>query len=375
LREKLILWLVIVSIVISLNTVYADKTNELQDELTQINRDIKNAQNMLSSIKTQKNSVLLEKEEIEKSIETAEKELDEIDKLLKISEQKIGSKQKELLTATERSENQYELLKKRVRVMYEQGDVSYLEIILQSATFSDFLARIEMIKDIIEYDEELFIELETNKNLLLKIKRELQAEQVKKEKLKEGIIEKTNELDENVKVRGEILEELTSQQGKYLEALNELEETSKKIGQELKKLQELNKRKYAGGKLEWPCFGYYEITSPYGYRIHPITKTKKLHTGIDIAAPYDAEVTAANDGVVVYSGWNGGYGKCVIIDHGGGIATLYGHNNSILVNVNDEVKKGDLISKVGSTGLSTGPHLHFEVRENGSTVNPMSYFN
>jgi murein DD-endopeptidase MepM/ murein hydrolase activator NlpD len=130
---------------------------------------------------------------------------------------------------------------------------------------------------------------------------------------------------------------------------------------------------YAGGVMKWPTPGYTRVSSPYGMRIHPIYKVKKMHTGIDIDAPSGAKIVAANSGKVILAGWNGGYGNCVIIDHGGGLATLYAHQSKILVSVGDKVQKGDTVGKVGSTGLSTGPHLHFEVRKNGSTTNPIPY--
>ena len=134
-----------------------------------------------------------------------------------------------------------------------------------------------------------------------------------------------------------------------------------------------NPVKYTGGRFAWPVPGSQRITSYYGYRIHPVYKTKKFHTGIDVGAGYGLAIVAAGDGVVTMATTNGGYGKCVIINHGSGITTLYGHCSTLLVSVGDKVTKGQTIAKVGSTGVSTGPHLHFEVRVNGSTTDPLQY--
>ena len=130
---------------------------------------------------------------------------------------------------------------------------------------------------------------------------------------------------------------------------------------------------YIGGELAWPVPGYTRITSEYGMRVHPITGQYKLHTGVDISAPMGANFIAANDGIVVKAEYNTAYGRMVIIDHGGGISTLYAHGSEILVEVGQTVKRGDSILKVGSSGYSTGPHAHFEVRINGVVTDPMPY--
>ena len=135
-----------------------------------------------------------------------------------------------------------------------------------------------------------------------------------------------------------------------------------------------NPIKYTGGKFAWPVPSTQRITSQYGYRNHPVYKTKKFHSGIDIGAAYGVDIVAAADGVVTLATTNGGYGKCVIINHGSGITTLYGHNSTMLVESGQRVTKGQIIAKAGSTGVSTGPHLHFEVRINGSTVDPLQYY-
>ena len=130
---------------------------------------------------------------------------------------------------------------------------------------------------------------------------------------------------------------------------------------------------YVGGVMAWPVPGYTRITSPFGMRVHPVTGIYKLHTGTDIGAPIGANFIAANDGVVIKAGFNKAYGNMVIIDHGGGVSTLYAHGSEILVTVGQQVKKGDPVLKVGMTGYATGPHAHFEVRVNGEYVQPLNF--
>lgn len=157
----------------------------------------------------------------------------------------------------------------------------------------------------------------------------------------------------------------------------QIDEITSQYNEINKQILELAKQgldtEYIGGVLAWPVPGYTKISSNYGMRVHPITGQYKLHTGVDISAPMGANFVAANDGIVTKAGYNTAYGNMVIIDHGGGISTLYAHGSEILVTVGQTVKRNDPILKVGSTGYSTGPHAHFEVRINGVVTNPIEY--
>jgi murein DD-endopeptidase MepM/ murein hydrolase activator NlpD len=237
------------------------------------------------------------------------------------------------------------------------------------------LAKFEIIKQIVEYDTNLLNKLIQCKDEIEEAKKVLENERDLHLQTKNRLIRQKKEMEQDINTRDMMLNRLSSREQEYAKALDELEATSKKIEQEIRNLQSKSTRKYSGGLMAWPTPNCYNITSPFGYRNHPIIRQRRLHTGIDIGASSGSSVLAANDGVVIMAGWNGGYGNCVIIDHGSGIATLYAHNSSILVKVGDEIKKEQVIAKVGSTGLSTGPHLHFEVRENGTPVDPMKYFN
>jgi len=198
------------------------------------------------------------------------------------------------------------------------------------------------------------------------------------EQLKNDLVQQR----ENVKIkreqvevsRGEVtrLRSEVAQSNKALESqVDELNQYAAELSDKIRKAQ--SNEAYVGGVFAWPSPGYERITSSFGYRIHPILKTRKLHTGIDIGVPANNTIVAANDGTVIHSNWLGGYGKAIMIDHGGNMVTLYGHNNTLLVAMGDKVKKGQTIAKSGSTGMSTGPHLHFEVRKDGNYIDPMPY--
>ncbi|MBZ4645746.1 MAG: hypothetical protein PWR27_1176 [Petroclostridium sp.] len=355
--------------------VYAEGLQDLEKKLNRVNKEMNETQKELKAVQNQKKGVINEIEKIEQEIDKTENELDEINKLLSQSEKKIKEKEEELAEAMRAAEQQFEVLKLRARTMYEDGNTTYLEVLLNATSFSDFISRLEIVKEIIQYDNNLLAQLKQNRDNVAKARQAAEDERKNREKIKNRVADTKRVLNEKQVSRSQTLARLSSQEKEYERALDELEELSKQVEKEIRKLQEQNKRKYAGGKLEWPAPNYYNITSPFGNRYHPILRTTRMHTGIDIGAPSGATVKAANAGKVILAASNGGYGKCIIIDHGGGIATLYAHNSSLLVSAGDEVKKGQTIAKVGSTGWSTGPHLHFEVRENGTPVDPMKYYN
>lgn len=354
--------------------VYAKNPNEidkLQKEQDKINAQIKQTRTLMTQASREKKSVSQAIEELDLKLTQAENELSTVEDQLTQLEGQIAVTTRELERASDEASGQKELLKKRVRVMYENGNVGYMSVIMDSTSFSDFISRVDFLKKIVDFDMNLLGKMKDYRDSVDEKRSQLKAEQDEKEKLKNQIASKKEQVESTKQEREKTLKEIT----------NDLKELERQEDQLLAKSKEFEKKiialqsssKYIGGKLGWPSPGYYKITSPFGYRNHPILKKKKLHTGIDIAVPSGTSVIAANAGKVIYAGYNGGYGNTVIIDHGGKISTLYAHNSKLLVKVGDVVEKGKAISKSGSTGLSTGPHLHFEVRENGQPVDPMKY--
>ena len=284
------------------------------------------------------------------------------------------------------------VLNRRVRAIYMHGQLNYLEVILGANSFSDFANRVELLKRVIRSDYNLILEIqkqkaaiEAKKAQLEEDKRQLDALAAEAEKTQKEIAAKKAEQQKvldaaksNKAAAAQMEQDLNAQLASVRNLIQQRLAAAEAARQAA---QQASSDEGGGGSddnyvqgtgaMGWPCSG--PITSPFGYRTHPIFGTTIFHAGIDIGVDYGTPIHAADSGVVVYSGWISGYGNAVIIDHGGGISTLYGHNQSLAVSEGQSVSKGSVIAYAGSTGNSTGPHCHFEVDVNGSPVNPMGY--
>lgn len=284
------------------------------------------------------------------------------------------------------------VLNRRVRAIYMHGQLNYLEVILGANSFSDFANRVELLKRVIRSDYNLILEIqkqkaaiEAKKAQLEEDKRQLDALAAEAEKTQKEIAAKKAEQQKvldaaksNKAAAAQMEQDLNAQLASVRNLIQQrlaAAEAARQAAQQTSSDEGGggNDDNYVQGTgaMGWPCSG--PITSPFGYRTHPIFGTTIFHAGIDIGVDYGTPIHAADSGVVVYSGWISGYGNAVIIDHGGGISTLYGHNQSLAVSEGQSVSKGSVIAYAGSTGNSTGPHCHFEVDVNGSPVNPMGY--
>lgn len=319
------------------------------------------------------------KEDIEKllsRIDTVQKRLENTQSKIADAEEKLYLTGEELQEAIKQRDNRLELMDSRVRMAYTAGPVSYLDVLLSSTSFTDFLDRFDAVESIAAQDRNIAEEKQkyTDEVTEMKALRETELAEVKK--LYEEMEKHKSSLEQDEKDK----EVLISKLSKEIEEMEEISEESERQLTELaKQASALEAKKnriknyYKGGKLGMPLKSEYRLSSPFGYRIHPITGKKKLHSGMDMAAPKGTPIYAAETGVVtVAQSWSG-YGNCIIIDHGGGLWTLYGHLSVIQVKKGETVKRGEKIGLVGSTGQSTGNHLHFEVRKNAEPVNPAPY--
>ena len=273
---------------------------------------------------------------------------------------------------TKKLEAQQKVLERRMRDIYKNGQVNYLDVLLGAKDFGDFVTRMDILKRILAYDTTLIQSTRADKEKLAKAKAQLETDRAKILDLRKLAADKRAQVAARRQERQGLLNAATYERETAERAYRELIDTSKQIEQMIRRIQSGEKNIGGStGSLIWPCEG--PVTSPFGWRTHPIFGTQQLHTGIDIGADYGDSVVAADGGVVIEADWMGGYGNAVIIDHGNGVSTLYAHNSQLLVSEGQTVGKGQIISRAGATGYATGPHVHFEVRHNGTPVNPLNY--
>lgn len=350
---------------------FANNATQYNNQLEQNKSKQKNITSGINQIKKQEGQVLDKIQALEAEINKSEEELESLKNKITTTEGEINTTQNNLLEAETNIEGKQDVMGDRLNVMYRNGTIGYAEVIFNSKSLTDLLTNLDMVKKIVNQDVDLLKELKEQRDIIEEQKISLENQRRQLVNLKSSVTQKQETL---VVSRGE-QERLRADLAKDKVALEKMLDTAKKEADEIvnmiRSLQSSDA--YVGGELQWPVTGYSRISSPFGNRIHPILKTKKFHSGIDIPAPSGVGVVAAGSGKVVSSSTLGSYGKAVIIDHGGGIMTLYAHNSKLLVSVGDTVAKGQRIANIGSTGASTGPHLHFEVRKNGQYVNPVPY--
>ncbi len=379
-----------------------DQIYKSQGQLSAIEQSLQSRGEQLDEYQSEEKRIAGELHKLENSLAGLRQEINRLEKDIEATENKIEITENELLEAQKQIELKDELLKRRLRAIYEQGDSGYLEVLFSASTFAEFLTRLNDLKIIAENDLLLLEQAYREKLAVEEKKQQLEDEKARLLNLKVESLERREELNSQLAEKEKLMGELQQSIQAAEKAIRELEQEASKIEQLIKQLQEEMRRQTAhlvpSGELLWPLaeYGTYWITSGYGYRTDPITgKQGVFHGGVDIGIPrtrwpaspnYNGNPVysrAAENGIVIYAGINGsltyGYGRLIIIDHGlgpdgKGLSTVYAHSHTLLVSVGQEVAKGQNIAVVGSTGSSTGPHLHFEVRVDGERQNPMNFF-
>lgn len=373
-RKCIAILLIILIISVSCICVYAENITELQEKSDEVTQNLNEANNRLQAVQDEVSDNMKNLQELDTQVAQSQEEINKIKIDLETLQTQIQENEQKLAKVQAEFDNLQDLVDSRIVELYKQPKLQIWDTIFTATSVTDFLNTYYSIIELNRYDTELLETVRTQKNEIETTKKILE------EKKKQAILgkqeeQKKTQVLQNKKTKREYFLNLLTAEEKELQA--EIDEYNKQVNEieaEIRLLALNNlSEDYIGGAFVWPIPGHTSLTSLYGMRVHPITKAYKLHTGIDVSAGIGTSFVAAANGVVSKATFNTAYGNMVIIDHGGGVQTLYAHGSEIMVQVGDEVKAGDEVLKVGSTGYSTGPHAHFEIRINGQTVNPLDY--
>lgn len=374
--KTLVSVVLILLILVNYSFVYAESLNDLQEQqdAAQANQDM--AMTQLQAVQDELSTNLNQIQELNNSIAQYENEVTDYNNQIVNLQNNISQLETEIAEAQANYDKQKKLLDDRLITVYESGTTEYLDVVLSSKSITEFLSSYYLISILTDSNMNFLDDIERQKKLIEEDQKELEEQKNQINTAKEEK-EKASIILQNTKIQKDsYTAQLTDQEKKIQLEIDAYQTEINQLEAEIQSITSNNlivNPNYVGGEMLWPLPGYTRLSSTFKMRVHPITGVYKLHSGIDIPAPKGTNVLAANDGVVVKAGRNTAYGNMVMIDHGGGVSTLYGHGSEITVTLGQTVKKGDVILKVGSTGYSTGNHLHFEVRVNGSAVNPLPY--
>lgn len=379
----------------------ADNVSELKKSIEQKQQEIKDAQDqkkklqsgltdvksVINSLEKSKSDLSAYVSQLDTNLSAVQAKITELTEMITQKETEITQTKAELAEALAREEAQYEAMKGRIKSMYERGDNFYLEAVLTARSFGDMLNRADYVERLSasdkrileefqatrEYVEVCKAQLESEQELLEEAKKDVEAEQASLESL---ISQKEAEItayEADISNREQLVKEYEAEIAAQNAEIKELENIAKTLQKQLEQANGGQKKKYDGGMFAWPAPSYTRISDDYGNRIHPILKTQQFHNGIDMAAPGGSPILAAYNGTVVAAAYSSTMGNYVMIDHGDNLYTIYMHASALYVSQGAEVVKGQKIAAVGTTGRSTGNHLHFSVRLNGSYVSPWNY--
>ncbi len=359
-----------------LPTAEASTVSDLQGEYEELEEQLKDLEKELEELKDQKSSYMDQIENYNKQLELIEKQMEQAQEEKKQLEQQIEEAQQQIESLTGEIDVNFEQFKQRLKAFHLQGEASSLELLLSATNFTDFLTKYTVLESIAEHDLELMNNLKADREEVIATQEKLEQSKQEVETLEQRLEKKQKNYESLTEDSEKAVKELQKDEAAKKALMEEIDKAMEEVDRQIEEaLKESEMGDYVEGKMLWPLASYKRISSHFNpNRVHPITGQIKAHTGTDISANRGTAIYAANSGKVSYvrNYDGGGYGKYCIIDHGGGIMTLYAHCDDVLVEKGDTVQKGDTIAKVGMTGTATGYHLHFEVRVDGEPVDSIA---
>lgn len=374
--------IVALSLILLTLPVSASSLSDKKTELSNAEQSIKDKEAEAAKKKEEKATIQEEIKKVDLEVVKIQDNIKELGKQLDEKKEQISKSQLELEAANAKKDEQYDATKERMIQMYKNQNIGYIQIIFSSSSFWEAMNRVEYIRRISKKDKSILEEYEAQIEIIETQKKKIETEKNELDKLQKAALAKNEELEAVKDKKEAAMDQLAAEEGKLRSEIENLEQVSEDLKDEINKLTKQMQQsssggkvptQYTGGALMWPVPGYYRISSDYVGRTSPISGKYEFHTGLDIPASYGEDVVAAADGVIIKSGWVNGYGNTIMISHGSGLVTLYGHNSSLVASNGQSVKKGQVVARIGSTGWSTGNHCHFEVRLNGSHTNPWNY--
>lgn len=363
------------SLLISLSVTGTALADDLEDQLADLQRQAEEQQAKTNEASAKVENVSERLRQIQEELRVAAAEYKEVKGQLDSVEDKI-SDNTELLQKTEADlKVKNKKLQQRVRDIYINGQISYVDVLFGAKDFADLMTRMDVLKRIIKHDYDLIMKVKEEKATVENTRAQLEKDKAEAEVLVTDAQAKKAKVEDKESEQQVLLDQAIYDRDTSERMYEEIMAASQEVANMIRRSQ-MSSAGYSGapagaGGMIWPISG--PITSEFGWRTHPIFGTARFHSGLDIGGDYGMPIYAAASGTVIYAGWISGYGNAVIIDHGGGVTTLYGHNDSLNVSEGENVAQGQVIAMCGSTGNSTGPHCHFEVRENGEPVSPYGY--
>lgn len=355
-----------------LRQAHGEKIRQLRAKKIELEQKKRMAKKKLREIRRKERSISEELQQIQLKLLSAMERHKRLSAELSFTRAKVEKLRREVTCLSNKLSSDREKFRRKLVSIYKQEPVVYVSLLLSSKNLMDAMSRFYVVRKVIASDSRLLNSLEQNLKLLRERQRQLEEQESRLRALHAQVAEQKKQIEQQKAKQVKILRSVQSERLMYERYIREWEEESEAIERMLRALQmrrPVVTKPWMGSFIR-PVSG--EITSGFGYRMHPIFKVVRFHTGIDIACSYGTPIRAAGSGTVVFSGWRRAYGLTVIIDHGNGVATLYAHCSRVYVSEGEKVEAGQVIAEVGSTGLSTGPHLHFEVRRYGTPINPFT---